>query len=244
VKLEDKKELFQPGELSKDFYSASPGEFEMFCRFFRKNHLPFLPQDKDARVLDIGCGPGHFLRFLQREGYMRSEGVELSQRDSEFCQQNGLKVTTTDVTSFLEQADEPYDCIVMNEVLEHFAKDEMLALLGLIKSNLADGGVLIVKVPNMANFITGSRQRYNDFSHEVGFVPQALLDALRLGGLADATVYPVNIYVHRIVPLNWAAGLAAWALHKMMWLLFALHGMPTKCIFTKGIMAVARKGQK
>lgn len=242
MELDTKRELFREAEVSKGYYyTGNPAEFERFRRFFRKNYTRFLPQDRNAKILDIGCGTGHFLYFLRSAGYTNLEGVELSAGNAEYCRRSGFRVAEADACDFLRRAAEPYDCIVMNDVLEHFTKTQMVTLLRLVHSRLADTGSLIAKVPNMANFITAPRARYVDFSHEIGFVPRSLTDALKLGGFAHAQVFPVDIYVHRLFLLNWAAKTAACVLHKMMHLCFLLYGIPTEHIFTKNILAVARK---
>jgi len=48
------------------------------ARQFRQRWQVFLPREKGAPVLDLGCGCGEFLYFLHREGYTNLHGVDVS----------------------------------------------------------------------------------------------------------------------------------------------------------------------
>ena len=39
---------------------------------FRKRFARHLPAERNARILDLGCGYGEFLCFLQRAGYRQA----------------------------------------------------------------------------------------------------------------------------------------------------------------------------
>ncbi len=43
-------------------------DFKTVSRHFAYNYLQFLQQDKNAPILDIGCGMGDFLYFLREHG--------------------------------------------------------------------------------------------------------------------------------------------------------------------------------
>ena len=42
----------------------SQEEYERHCSAFETNYGRFMPQDRKSKILDIGCGAGHFLYFL------------------------------------------------------------------------------------------------------------------------------------------------------------------------------------
>ncbi|HEY8537980.1 MAG TPA: hypothetical protein VIL28_03875, partial [Steroidobacteraceae bacterium] len=46
-----------------DSYWQAPkdveGGFKSFTAYYRANYLPHLPQDREARILVISCGPGY-----------------------------------------------------------------------------------------------------------------------------------------------------------------------------------------
>src|SRR4051812_43231134 len=37
-----------------------------------------LPKDKNAMILDIGCGDGNFVYWMQQAGYTNAHGIDLS----------------------------------------------------------------------------------------------------------------------------------------------------------------------
>ena len=51
--------------------------------YFKKNYLPFMPADKDAAIIDVGCGIGDFLNFVQKQGYKNTNGIDLSKDNIE-----------------------------------------------------------------------------------------------------------------------------------------------------------------
>lgn len=48
---------------------------------------PFLPDDKDARLIDIGCGAGLLLNYLLKKGYFNLEGIDILPGQIEFAKE-------------------------------------------------------------------------------------------------------------------------------------------------------------
>jgi SAM-dependent methyltransferase len=92
-----------------------------------------------ALVLDIGCERGFFLDEIRRFGY-KVKGVEPSSAAREYCTRIGI-----DAVASLNQTDELFDVIVMWHSLEHFPNP--MQTMRDIRCRLADGGVLLVRVP-------------------------------------------------------------------------------------------------
>src|SRR5262249_16540690 len=69
---------------------------------FRAYFQHLLPEDKGAKILDIGCGYGPFLYFLQKEGYRNICGVDISPEQVEAARQLGIdNVYCDDLIPFL-----------------------------------------------------------------------------------------------------------------------------------------------
>ena len=49
------------GAIHKDLDS----EFKTYYAYFKKNYLKHMPEDKNARILDVGCGDGNFSVLLK-----------------------------------------------------------------------------------------------------------------------------------------------------------------------------------
>lgn len=171
-------------------------EYKIYYRYFKKNYLKHLPKDKDARILDVGCGLGHFLYFLESEGYKNYLGIDISGECVSFCKNRGFNVALYDAKAFFKQSNDSFDVIVMNDILEHLEKKEGIRLLTLARERLNENGKLILKVPNASNPIVGLSCRYADLSHEIAFTETSLRQMLRLCGYTNILIYPSDIYIY------------------------------------------------
>lgn len=150
--------------------------------------LPLLPAPASS-VLDFGCGGGEFLAYLKAEGFTYTAGIDRSGQQVERCQERGLErvETVIDSIAWLGSRRGEFAAIVMNDVLEHIAKPEIVATLEAIREALAPGGSIIIKVPNAANAF-GLVARYLDFTHEVAFTEHSLQQVLLAAGYAEISV--------------------------------------------------------
>jgi len=165
-------------------------QYEKACTGFDQVYKDLLPEDKQAKILDVGCGTGHFLYYLKKKGYRHSFGIDISSQQVGMCQSEGLlNSKVADVFYFLKDDEEKYDLISAHDVLEHFEKREILPLVQLIYRSLKPGGIFIVRVPNMSNpFSVDSR--YRDMTHEVGFTGKSLYQTLWIGGFQKIKILP------------------------------------------------------
>jgi len=101
---------------------------------------------KDAKVLDIGCSSGVFLKDLEALGFKNENlfGIDISDTAIENCKRNGIP------NSFVMDAqnitlNESFDIIIASDCLEHL-KDDKKALKNW-NSLLKIGGTMYVFVP-------------------------------------------------------------------------------------------------
>ncbi|HOY66900.1 MAG TPA: class I SAM-dependent methyltransferase [Candidatus Ozemobacteraceae bacterium] len=131
---------------------------------------------KDARILDCGCGFGHFLYALDRLGFHCLEGVE---RDPDACriarEALGDRASIREADAFVHLGENPcrFDLIICQDVLEHFTPDQGERLLLAIFRALRPGGLLHLRVPNMSSLLAGY-SRYLDITHLNGFTEYSL----------------------------------------------------------------------
>lgn len=222
-------------------HKDAAGEMGTYRRYFGKNYSRFLPKDKNARILDLGCGMGHFLHFLKKEGYNNVVGLDIGKETVSYCRNNGFMVEQVDLFKYLEKNNEPFDIIVMNDLIEHLSKEQVILALDLICKNLSINGKVIIKVVNAANPVLGNSSRYLDFTHEVGFTEESLSQVLEICEFKDIAVYPQNIYVFYLNPVNYLARFAAGLLNIVFRSLFLLYGRSSTKLFTKSIIAVATR---
>jgi 2-polyprenyl-3-methyl-5-hydroxy-6-metoxy-1,4-benzoquinol methylase len=174
---------------------------DLFVRQFpvwKKYYTRFLPLDKSARIIEIGCGNGGFLYCLKKFGYENSYGIDISPEQIRIAKKLGmLNVECADVIDFLQDKKGIYDVIVIRDVIEHFTKNEILEMLRLMFSSLKQGGIVIIQTPNGESPF-GSRFRYWDFTHEMSFTRMSLSHILRLTGFGRINFYPTGPVPHGV----------------------------------------------
>jgi 2-polyprenyl-3-methyl-5-hydroxy-6-metoxy-1,4-benzoquinol methylase len=98
------------------------------------------------RLLDIGCGTGDLIASMGENGW-KAAGLDLSSESVEFARKRGLEVYDLSVEDFMEKHQPPaFDAVTLLNILEHVPNP--VALLNLIKRLLADGGIVVIRVPN------------------------------------------------------------------------------------------------
>ena len=103
---------------------------------------------KDAKILDLGCGPGYFLDEMKTREYTDVVGVTLSPGDIKLCESKGHKIKQYDL-SFLPQKegyfDESVDFIFLRHALEH----SPYPIFSMMEYNrvLKQGGKIYIEVP-------------------------------------------------------------------------------------------------
>jgi len=209
---------------------------------YRQRWGQFLPTDKEAPILDLGCGCGEFLFFLKKEGYRRLYGVDVSPQQIEVARQLGLseaRLEVDEALAYLQRSPGSFALINAQNLLEHFTRDELLQLLDAIVGSLAPGGTLLAVVPNAASLF-GTRTRFWDITHELSFTPSSLLQVLTAVGLTRVRFLEYGPVVHG---LKSAIRYLLWQLIRkglQLYLLAEVAG-DQFYIFTQDMRVVARK---
>lgn len=105
--------------------------------------------DETDRVLDIGCGPGYFLSYLQDQG-IKGKGLEVNPFCVQFCKESGLDVEAGELEA---EVDGSYSVVTMFDVLEHLAEPQNFFRTACAK--LRPGGYLLAYTPNLHSLSTG-----------------------------------------------------------------------------------------
>lgn len=209
-------------------------------RFYRANYLPHLPDDRNARILVISCGPGYFVNLLTREGYTEVEGIDSHPEKVEHATERGLNCRAGEAFDVLRSADRPYDVVICEQELNHLTKEEMVAFLRLVHDRLAPGGRLLCHGLNGANPIVGAETLAQNFDHFNTFTAYSLRQVLEYSGFTAVEVFGLNLYVFYGNPLNYVAAALAGLLSLTFRAAFVLYGKSNR-IFTKKIAAVGFK---
>ncbi|GHV44103.1 hypothetical protein FACS1894204_00660 [Synergistales bacterium] len=110
-------------------------------------YLPYLPLKSSVPFVDIGCGAGEFLSFMQGHG-IKTLGVDSNEEEINRCLDKGLVAQCADAIDFLEGYDGELSGISLLQVIEHIPMDKYIRLLSLAHKKIADNGVLIIETIN------------------------------------------------------------------------------------------------
>lgn len=207
-----------------------------FARFYAHNYLPLVPEDRDARVLVVSCGPGYMVNLLVERGYTSVHGIDSSPEKVAWAERRGLPCTVAQVFTYLENVSQPLDLIFCEQEINHLTKKETLAFLDLCRTRLSPGGRIIVHSINGATPLTGSESRAGNFDHYYSLTEYSLGQVLKHSGFEAVRAFPLNLYVFWSNPLNYVA----LAIHGLWTLFFRINftlvGKNAR-IFTKKIGA-------
>jgi len=188
-------------------------DYEKVSTGYAEWYYDCLPLDKTAEILDIGCGDGKFLYYLQENGFTCAEGLELSpQMAAEAAKHVNCPIHVVDNTiDFLNEKPAGFQTITMNDVLEHVPKSETINFLSAVKGALVPGGNTVVNVPRVAGF-TSLYCRYNDFTHQTIFTEMSLKQVLSLAGY-DHVRFVKEKWPLKLTPRHLTYRLARWVWH-------------------------------
>jgi len=166
-----------------------PATRRMVFNAFRWTLGEWLPADKGARTLDIGCGEGALLLFLQEGGYLDLDGFDLSPENVDLSHAAGLPVVRVFDVLRLGEYDPnlSFDLIMALDIVEHLPKQAVAGFLEPARSRLPSGGWLIIQTPNLGS-IQGAFTRYNDLTHEFGLTENTIVDLLSTAGFEASQI--------------------------------------------------------
>jgi SAM-dependent methyltransferase len=173
----------EPEDLSPYYGPAYyGGRHSVTARYCTARRLRILGQSakRPGKLLDIGCGDGSFLRAASGAGW-HVTGTEIGGA-AELSRALGI-----DVRDSLELAQDrgPFDAISMWHTLEHFRDPSAVVLAA--RAQLAQGGVLVIAVPNAAGLqatVFGAKWFHLDVPRHLFHFTRVSLDRmLRRSGL-------------------------------------------------------------
>jgi 2-polyprenyl-3-methyl-5-hydroxy-6-metoxy-1,4-benzoquinol methylase len=115
----------------------------------RDEMMKYVPKESKI-VLDVGCSRGNFGYLLKKERDITVWGIELDEASALIAQQKLDKVICSPFSRNLHLPEKGFDCIVLNDVLEHFSDVDSALLY--CKDLLKDNGVIVASIPNVRYF--------------------------------------------------------------------------------------------
>lgn len=148
------------------------------------------PDDKEARILDLGCRHGALIHFARQAGYANIRGVDGSPEQVLAAGRLGIEgVDEADVVTTLATCPTAsLGCVVAFDLIEHFTRDELLSVVDDVKRVLEPGGIWIIHAPNGESPFA-SRMRYWDLTHELAFTRTPIAQLLHSSGFCEVHSY-------------------------------------------------------
>ena len=103
--------------------------------------------ERDSTVLDLGCGDGVLMKYLEINKGAKVQGIELSEEAIYKCVEKGLSVFHTDIDAGLSSyPDKSFDYAILNQSLQQVKKIDFV-----LDEALRVASKAIVGFPNFAN---------------------------------------------------------------------------------------------
>ena len=103
---------------------------------------------KGSRVLDLGCGDGALLDYLQKHRACSGYGVEIDDRNIQACVKRGVNVIQLNLDEGLNMfADQSFDVVLQIDTLQHLRNAEVM-----LRETVRVGHNGILAFPNFAHW--------------------------------------------------------------------------------------------
>lgn len=162
----------------------------------------YLPGNKDANILDLGCGHGAFLYFLAQAGYRNAIGIDTSAEQIDAARQQGIQnALQGDAFEYLcGLQSESVDIVIVFDLLEHLDKQELLDFADQIFRVLRAGGICVAHVPN-AEGLQGMRTRFGDLTHSLAFTRSSVRQLFQTIGFSRIECFEERPVTHGLTSI-------------------------------------------
>jgi SAM-dependent methyltransferase len=215
------------------------GGYGKFDAYYKANYLPLMPEDRDANILVISCGPGYLVKVLAEAGYRNVLGIDSFPDKVAYAEKRGLNCRVERGFEHIASHEDEYDVIVAEQELNHLTIDESLVFLGMCRRSLHRGGLLIVYAMNGAHPLYGAENLAHNIDHFYTVTEFSLNQIMSAGGFTDVRIHPLNLYVFWKNPLNYVGLAITTVIDFSVKMLFKLYAKDVK-ILTKKIAASGR----
>lgn len=222
--------------------SDAAGNLDRRWPFLEKLVREHFPADRDAKIIDLGCGHGAIVWAARKLGYRSIEGVDASPEQVAMAAQLKIDgVRQGDLMATLRAAPaDSLDAVVLFDLYHYFDPATQLRLADEVRRVLKPGGRFIMHLPNGEALFAG-RVRYWDIMATGSFTRRSIEQLMLVCDFKDVACFEDQPVVHGIKS---AARYAVWKLVRFaLRLAMAAETGETAgdAIFSQTFLAVARK---
>lgn len=162
----------------EDAYRGSEQLITQRLTFYTPFIQSLLLDTPNPVALDLGCGRGEWLKFIQTLGIENILGIDLNEQMLEAAKAQSLNVIKDNALTFLADVpDNEYDLITAFHFVEHIDFSSLQELVANLFRVLKPNGIIILETPNAENLVVGSNNFYLDPTH-IKPLPSLLLEFL------------------------------------------------------------------
>ena len=98
--------------------------------------------NKNAKILDIGCGRANIISFLQKKYKFKTRAIGIDILKNKDTKKNIL-FKKVDALKYLKKG-KKFDVIIIKQTIHFFSQTKIISLLNLVKKNLNEKGTLLI----------------------------------------------------------------------------------------------------
>ncbi len=141
------------------------------------------------KVLDLGCGTGTMLHYLQREEKCIPYGVDIIRLNIHQCRKKMKdgQFFRQDIIDYLDETEKKFELVILYGVIGCFTVDKQRVIIDKISNRLNSGGVLWIG----ANIYTDSSYKFQTYPVPRGFYEEICKNnkSLELEEFSEAEVF-------------------------------------------------------
>lgn len=198
---------------SEDAFLEYERDYLLHRMITYKKFLPvLLKYRRTNKILDLGCGYGHFLSLARAEGW-QVEGVESSDYDAGVAEKHNNLVVYNNI-DHPNLSKGSFDIITLWDVIEHVS--DVKRTIVRIKELLRPGGVMLLKTPDarifsyrgklipekILHFYRSYVYPSNTRQHIYHFTPEILINLLKGNGFNSFKVNDNELFLERVISGN------------------------------------------
>ena len=213
--------------------------YSKFDAYYKANFLPLIPEDRNARILVISCGPGYLVKVLSESGYQSVLGIDSFPDKIAYAEKHGLNCRVERGFEHVASHPNAYDVIIAEQELNHLTLDESLSFLALCRLSLQKEGLLVVYAMNGAHPLYGAENLAHNIDHFYTVTEFSLGQIMSAGGFKDVKIHPLKLYVFWKNPMNYIGLFITGLIDLVVKVLLKLYAKNVK-VLTKKIAATGR----
>jgi 2-polyprenyl-3-methyl-5-hydroxy-6-metoxy-1,4-benzoquinol methylase len=108
--------------------------------------------DASAKILDLGCGTGGLVGYLQKRGFSSVTGVDVSPYAVKIAKENGLEIQQGDIRQIDHSTTQLFDVVVAHDVLYFVDAEQLHSFWQNLSHCLKPGALLLINMPALSMF--------------------------------------------------------------------------------------------